>query len=278
MKGENMKYLLCIVLLVFVIITAGCVQPEPATLKVTPTPTPTSCENKCNDICYDILWNDCCGDTIYPHDNSNFKTGSCCGGKWYPLNETGTCCGGMMYPTNNSRTCCGGKMYDGYSNDCCGDVMYSREESMSSWCCGGKMYPNIGNGWSCCAYSRPDLNGIWYNENTQHCCEGKVESGAQGGGWAKCGEICYQPITQSCCRGWDSNTNKSVIIIKQGKDSCCIDLPFQIPDDQKCNPTDGSITPKNYTGYNCKGNYGPAGCGDLYSQYSVQNVINKKIY
>jgi hypothetical protein len=173
-----------------------------------------------------------------------------------------------MFPNNNTRTCCGGKMYEGYPNDCCGDVMYSPEESMSSSCCGGKMYPHTVNGWDCCAYSYPEVNGIWYNVNTQHCCEGKVESGAQGSGWAKCGEICFQPMTQSCCQGWDSNTNKSVIIVKQGKDSCCANIRDY--EGYKCDPKTGRLI-------NINQSREPGVTWDEWSRRNMQADVNRAL-
>lgn len=270
MKGENMKYILFIVIMVAVILAAGCAQQSPATSQVTPAPTVTSCENRCNGICYDTVWNDCCGGTIYPHDYSNFKTGSCCGEKWYPTNQTGICCGGIMYPANKTRTCCGGQMFEGYSRDCCGGIMYSRKESISSSCCGGQMYPNNITGWTCCAYSNRAVNGIWYDISTQHCCEGKVESGAVGGGWAKCGQTCYQPMIQSCCYDY----GPSYQIIKQGVNSCC--AAITIPEDMKCYPETGDIRLKNYSGYNCGAGTGPGSCSQEYSKYSYEHIINNR--
>jgi len=163
-----------------------------------------------------------------------------------------------MYPANKTRTCCGGKMYDGYSRDCCGDIMYSRKESISSSCCGGKRYPHNITGWTCCA-------GIWYDISTHHCCEGKVESGAVGGGWAKCGETCYQPMIQTCC--YSHSPSPPYQIIKQGVKSCCADLPFTIPEDMKCNPNNGDITSKNSSGSSCTSGSGPGSCYERNKYY-----------
>ena len=201
-----MKYIFFIVLLVLVIITAGCVQPGPATSKVTPTPTAATCNyaneivgyDSCNGICWD----------------------------W----ETQTCCGGTIYNTKFTETvCCGGKVYPYQSGwDCCPDTFLKR------W-----------------INDTQDNSQVWFNTSTDHCCGGKVTSGGGLTGWygttkqwQDCGNSCYDTGTQSCCQGWDSNANKSVKIVKQGKDSCCKDLPYPLSEDQQCN-IDGSITRKS---------------------------------
>jgi hypothetical protein len=246
MKGENMKYLLFIVLLVTIIITAGCVQPGPATSKVTPTPTPTSCENKCNDICYDIVRNDCCGGTIYPHNYNNFKTGFCCGEKWYPTNKTGTCCGGTMYD---------------YKGTCCGDIMYSYNDSKYKTCCGGKLYSYERDypsqyGWECCS-------GVWITTETDHCCAGKVEPGkSKNGFWEKCGDSCYDASTQSCCVGGSEDYNP-IYSVKQGRRVCCKDTPKL--EGYSCNPDSGVVMSTLEISKNCRANTdGSVSCGPAY--------------
>jgi len=54
----------------------------------------------------------------------------------------------------------------------------------------------------------------------------------------------------------------AVRTVKEGFNSCCKDLRFQIPKDLECNPKTGDITPKNQTGINCK-----EGMGSCYDYY-----------
>ena len=229
--------------------------------KIVPTITSTECKfDTCNGICYDKLMSDCCGGIIYPHDYSNFKTGACCGEKWYPTNQVGICCGGIMSP-NKTGTCCGGKMYyyTGIQRGkCCGDIMYSYNDSKHTTCCGGKMYPFQG-GWGCCY-------GVYYNGNTHHCLDGVV--GVGGGHWESCGDTWYRIMSQSCCKYLKREKNETIAVyFLTDKNKCCEHLPFLIPEDQKCNPNNGEITPKNRTSSSCSSGTGYGSCYEENSRY-----------
>jgi len=240
MKGEDMKYLLFIVVLVAVLITAGCVQPGPAK-KV------TSCDEKyrCNDICYQEPGT-CCSGKFYPSDNNNityccggkmvpYGQGACCGDTFYTYPPYGTCCGGKFYTTPPFGTCCGGKWYvTGTAGECCPDpgVSIGGDEAIPKYVVLGTEYTSWKN------YMQ-----VWIDTDTQHCCAGKV---APGGGefWAGCGEVaCIDLRTQSCC--FDDVDNKGVILfkIKPGKESCCAGTPKLQGVDGKmydCDPSRGT--------------------------------------
>jgi len=124
-----MRYLLFIVLLVAVVITAGCVQSGSTKSKVVPTPVVTSCEKKCNEICYDPSKQSCCFGTILDGkwreessdgscNNLNFRSTNVayeewyCGGVRYHLNEDISCCNGISY--NDDRSSCNnGQIFQG---------------------------------------------------------------------------------------------------------------------------------------------------------------------
>jgi hypothetical protein len=196
-----MKYLLFIVVLVVVVITAGCVNPEPRSYpnsKITPTPTVISCDNwaiptKCNGICYNSYQNDCCEGKIYPREKvGGSHTGNCCGGKWYPGKwNYNPCCAGEMYAYDGVTACC--------------PVEYTNEPYDSN------------------------ISHSLYNTSTQHCCAGKVLSGGikvgnMGDNWEDCGDTCFDHSTQSCCVS-GSEVNKPNYIVKQGYQVCCKDKP-----------------------------------------------------
>jgi len=220
-----MKYLLFTVLLVAVILSAGCVQSEPAVSKVTPPPTSTECQySTCNGVCY----------------------------------------------YNGSQKCCGSRLYDVNDGECCAGIMHDYRKDMGT-CCGGKWYV-YGTKGECCPYKlvyddfTQNYEAVWINPTIQHCCGGKVVSGGKeiSGSitWKECGDSCYNPITQSCCisyplleRNETMGTYREIIpgstvfsTVKEGFNSCCKDLSFQIPEDSKCNPNDGSITWKQTGG------------------------------
>jgi hypothetical protein len=219
-----MKYLLFIVLLVAVIITAGCVQPGPTKFypksTVVTTPTSTECKyNTCNGICY--------------YNGSH----QCCGGRVYDIDD-GSCCGGIIHDYyKDPGTCCGGKWY----------VDGTRPKG------------------ECCPNNRPfddftqNYKAVWINTSTQHCCAGKIVAGGKsirfGYEWTDCGNSCYDRQTQSCCISWKREKNEHIAVytVKEGRTSCCQNLSFQIPENNRCNE-DGSITENNTgIGDNCKG-------------------------
>jgi len=170
-----MKYLFFIILLVGVIITAGCMQPGPAK-KV------TLCDEKyrCNGICYPEVGT-CCGGIYYPIDNNIVTT--CCGGKMYPFLQ-GTCCDESWYPKNNTTGETG-------SGECCPDPK--------------EFYYHPA--WR-------DYEQVWINTNTQHCCGGKVAPGGTGV-WKICGDTCYDTSTQSCCFDRSVHEGKSSCCLDQ---------------------------------------------------------------
>jgi len=224
MKGKNMRYLFLIVLVVAIIITAGCVQSKPATSKVITASTPAQCNfsnavdgfDNCNGICYDSETQMCCGGTIY-----NAKLGD------------NVCCGGKLYPYQSGWDCCPNRFLKRWIND------------------------------------SQDNSQVWFNTSTDHCCGGKLTPGGGPTGWygttkqwQDCGNSCYDTGTQSCCEDFIGTENNVTIIynVKQGKSSCCKDLPGPLPEDLKCNPNNGLITPKNQTSSSCIGGTGPYSC------------------
>jgi hypothetical protein len=158
-----MRYLLFSVLLVAVILTAGCASdekksivtttltPTPTTITPTPTPTPTLCKDNCSGVCYDSSRQSCCYGTILD-------------GNWLELSAGD--CANLIY--KSSRITADGEWY-------CGGVITHMDD-----------YDTLG----CC-------NGTSYKKATHHCCNGILKSG--GGDWLDCGKSCYYYNTQSCC-------------------------------------------------------------------------------
>ena len=240
-----MKFLLCVVLLAIVIITAGCVQSVPEK-KV------TSCDEKyrCNDICYKEPGT-CCAGRFYPMDYNNntyccggemvrYEKGTCCGGKYYSWPPYGTCCGGTFYTTPPAGTCCDGKWYiKGTTGECCPNpTLTSSIEGVPKFYMNGKEVPSWQN------YTQ-----VWINADTQHCCAGKA---APGGGkhWLNCGEeACFDLRTQSCCYvGYDQKQHEMIFNMQEGQASCCEGRPSQV-NGTYCDPYDGVYTvPNNSSG------------------------------
>jgi hypothetical protein len=146
-------------------------------------------------------------------------------------------------------------------------------------CCGGKWYV-YGTKGECCPNTlvfddfSQNYGAVWINTTNQHCCGGKVVSGGKSISgsitWGECGDSCYNPITQSCCIFYSQEGNETIgtLTEKEGFNSCCKDLQFQIPEDMECNPKTGDITLKNSTGINCKpGIMGPGSCYDYYRRF-----------
>jgi hypothetical protein len=225
MKGENMRYLLICILLVTVILTAGCTieKSGPGYIPkstINPSPTSTECKyDTCSGICYYNRSQQCCGDRLYDVDD-------------------GKCCGGIIYDYYKDRgTCCDGKWYTyGTKGECC---------------------PNPSSN-----YLQNEQE--WINTSTHHCCAGKVVSGGEGiqSGieWQDCGNSCYNPRTHSCCGSFIHENNEiiPVKIIKEGRNSCCLGLP--IPENMTCNPSDGSLVTKQPNV--CTTGYGGGSCYD----------------
>jgi len=232
-----MRYLHLIILLLAVVITAGCVNPEPRfypnpEIIPTPTATVTTCNyvnefwgyDSCNGICWDY--------------------------------ETQTCCGGIIYNKKFiENVCCGGKLYQYQSGwDCCPNTFLKRWRNDSQ-----------------------DNSQVWYNTSTHHCCAGKVTvSGGTTGWygttkqWQDCGNTCYDTTlqTQSCCKILKQEGTEIIAVYSlKDKNKCCEDLPFLIPEDQKCDPTNGQISPKNRTSMGCPGSGSGGGCSQYYYPY-----------
>lgn len=238
MKGENMRYLLICILLVIVILTAGCTigKSGPGYISkstITPSPTSTECKyDTCNGICYYNGSQQCCGDLLYDvHD------GQCCGGIMHDYyKDPGTCCDGKWYAKGN---CCNGKWYAyGTKGQCCPDPIVEK-------------------------YSKYEQ--VWINTSTHHCCAGKVVSGGVGiqSGiyeYIDCGNSCYNPRTHSCCGSFIHENNEiiPVDIIQEGRNSCCIGLT--IPENMTCNPSTGAIVAKQPKV--CTTGYGGGSCYD----------------
>ena len=209
MKWTGMKCILSIILLVVVLMTAGCVQSGSTQSKVVPTPVVTSCENKCNDICFDPSKQTCCFGKILDGSwreessnrscmNLNFASTNIsyyewyCGGARYHSNEDIGCCNGTIYYYSTMH-CCQGKMKNGagtYPN--CGDSCYN-----PNWesCCNGVVCNSAGK--ECC-------NGTCCNGN---CCNGTCCNGMC------CGGICIDLDTQVCY--------KNTVYVKEGNDRVC---------------------------------------------------------
>jgi len=213
-----MRYLLLIVLLLAIFLDAGCVQTHPIPSKITTKPTTSECyyANSVEgyDSCNGICW--------------DWKSQTCCGGVIYnvPMKEN-VCCGGKLYPYQSGWECCPATYLKRWTN------------------------------------STQDNSQVWFNTSTHHCCGGKVTIGGGSTGWygttrqwQECGNSCYDTGTQSCCRFWkqENNDTFAVYTVKEGRRSCCLNLTFQIPENNRCNPEDGSITQNNTgMGDNCKG-------------------------
>lgn len=190
MKGENMRHLLLIVLLVTVILSTGCTGGNekisvpttqiPTPTNVIPIPTNTLCQKKCNDVCYDPRKQSCCFGIILD-------------GFWREHSQPGLCYN-LSYTTSI--------------------------ESQSEWYCGGVIFHENDN-LDCC-------NGITYNFNTTHCCNGKIVTGGEGY-WLNCGNSCYDLDNQSCCNGQIYNgfnrcckSDNNSLICPSGQ-QCCDD-------------------------------------------------------
>jgi hypothetical protein len=226
-----MKYLLFMILLVAIIITAGCVQQSPATSKITPVPTEAKCNvsvvifgpDSCNSICYDWQTQMCCGGTIY---NAKTSENVCCGGKLYQRQGGWECC-----PNTDTKRWINASV----------DNSQIWFNTSTHHCCAGKLTPGP--------------NG-WYNSHKQ---------------WQDCGNSCYDTQTQSCCINVISpgGPNVPAVIImnvRQGKSSCCKDRT--IPEDMRCNPETGSVTLKGSSGSDCPPGYDPYSCYQRNKQYS----------
>ena len=188
MKGENMKYILIIVVLVAVIFTSGCIG------------DPQGRTRYCGFIQYDIYENFCCGSTLYASQERssvgccneisfNPTNQFCCNGVIYSSRTTQHCCKGKVEPGGGTWSDCGGQCYSTETQVCCRGVVYDKKTNHD--CCGSAIYDITNQG--CCNKETV------FSTTTQHCCKGKVESG--GGYWFECGSQCYNMDTQSCCNG-----------------------------------------------------------------------------
>jgi len=222
-----MKHLLFIVILVAILFSAGCTDPD--SIYATAS---KKYETTCGGVSHTVNYlgsgadgKECCGNTLYPVDYHK----KCCGGKYLEMDFTEICCGGEVYPSNQYN--------------CCGNVSYNNSQS----CCAGVVYNEAYLG--CC-------NGKVLNFTTQHCCKGEIGPG--GGVWPEdCGNQCYDSIiyrccnkqlynyhTQSCCvaHEGDVENNQSssweTFKIHEGVDSCCVGLTSKV-DGKFCQPSSG---------------------------------------
>ena len=191
----------------------------------------------------------------------------------------------IISPTPTSAECnyrsgyfdsCNGICYDGETQMCCGGTIYNAKES-ENVCCGGKVYP-YQSGWDCCpdTYLNRwiDNSQVWFNTSNQHCCSGKVTNGGGTTGWygttkqwQDCGNSCYDTRTQSCCEPWEINGSYT---IQEGKAGCCKDISVPLPQDLKCDPTNGRLISKNQTSSGCTSGYGQGSCWEQLRQQPPQ--------
>jgi hypothetical protein len=155
--------------------------------------------------------------------------------------------------------------------------MHDLDKEMGT-CCGGKWYV-YGTKGECCPnkleFDDPSQNyeAMWIDPTIQHCCGREVVSGAKGirpgNQWTDCGNSCYDTGKQSCCRSWKQENNETIAVlsVKAGRESCCSDLPFEIPENMTCHPSDGSITSKK-TGSGCLPGTGPFSCYEWVKKYN----------
>jgi hypothetical protein len=135
---------------------------------------------------------------------------------------------------------------------CCGSTLYTTRPSSDGYYCCGENYVIP---YTCC-------NGNVINITTQHCCNGKVESG--GGSWYDCGDQCYDPDTQSCCIEGDHNVADPDVAnvqykVQNGKASCCTSRSW--PHNYSCAPDSGWIRNQSAIEYDsgtCVGSSAPA--------------------
>jgi hypothetical protein len=122
-----MKYILLIALLVGVLLTTACV----------------TCENKCNDACYNPNTQTCCFDTVLEGQwaldkenkecvNMSDTSESYCGGVTYHSKDLKGCCNGTTY--NRSMSCYKNQLYIGLHRACGNSLLCS--EGME--CCNVK--------------------------------------------------------------------------------------------------------------------------------------------
>ena len=188
MKGETMKNLFLIFILVAVIIGAGCVKENQNTLDtpprmtttpttifptfttITPIPTITFCKGICNGTCYQ-MGQDCCGNLVYNYSDSMM----CCGGRLSKSEDGVGCCENRSYD-EKTQHCCNWKITPGgpfymYMN--CGNTCYKLD---TQTCFKGQVYQGghrdcgevlCSEGMKCCndKYKGP----VCYNPNTQYC-------------------------------------------------------------------------------------------------------------
>jgi hypothetical protein len=192
MKGENMKYLLLIVLLVAVMLTTGCV----------------SYRGFCGGQIITSEGQECCGGTtVY---NTQYQ--KCCGGttvyNYTPIFD---------HPFVFKQTCCEGKVYS-TNYDCC--------RIMRNGTFIEKVYDN-GNQSCCYADEYYDTATIKvYDTNTQKCCCGEIREGSEGGccpgpnpfpnsNWYCNTNICQWWLADNSCGGSLDNPSSCAAIAHQ---------------------------------------------------------------
>lgn len=241
-----MKYLIFIVLLVALLLTAGCVSdnkktvitPAPTPVPTTIIPTPTLCKNNCSGVCYDPGRQSCCYGTIltgkwkevmavsgdcYNESSSSMTDEWYCGGVLHHSGDGIFCCNGTAYNTKTHH-CCGGLSvqagpYEDYGN--CGSTCYKYSEKTCCnyttlfagahlTCCGRSTCPENQN---CC-------NGVCFDYLKSSCCNGTIVSG-----YNRC---CYQttyyksggkmcPSGMRCCE-----TKDGQVCYDPQKERCCL--------------------------------------------------------
>ena len=135
-----MRDLHVIVLLVAIIITAGCIGEKidnVVTSTQFPTPSPITtkpvyCKNNCSGICYDSGGQSCCYGKILEGKWKESGSGSCYNlnyvprsqfdGEWY--------CGGVIMHTSDGTSCCNGTAYNSSTQGCCYEYQFMPIQSI----------------------------------------------------------------------------------------------------------------------------------------------------
>jgi len=213
-----MKCFILIVLLMTIIIFAGCTDKESIYAI-----RPTSFERDCGGVSHTVdYWGhgldgkECCGRTLYTKQSEYF-------------------------------VCCGEKYIDYLLESCCDGIVFNRS---NQHCCDGKVETG-GLNWQ-------DCGGQCYDSNTQHCCNGKVESGGGTwyicgdkcyDPYTTTRRCCndnqiFDFATQSCCvvhegdKEYTLSSPGPIRIIHDGQNSCCVGRPSQI-NGTFCQPNSG---------------------------------------
>jgi hypothetical protein len=195
-----MRYVLFIIVLVGMLIVAGCVQPRPAKSKIPPSLTSSECKyDTCNGICYYNGSQKCCGGHLY-----KISDGACCAGIMHDSHkDMGTCCGGKWYSYGTKGECCPNKLvFDDFTQNY--EAVWI--DTTIQHCCAGKV----------AAGGKKAVKIPSYGE------------------WKDCGNSCFDTSSQSCClsdagqmkwtasdiRDWSWDPNITLTVY-EGTNRCC---------------------------------------------------------